>query len=141
MALLDNVVILDDLADSEKAQLEAFCQEKMLTTWEKLFDEWDDANAMYILKQGEIEISKNLNGKSVVLWIVEAEDLLWEMAIFSETWKRMASAKATRDTVLVTILSFSIQQIMNTKPELLEKMKWLIEKRMYENKITQWKIG
>ena len=141
MALLDNVKMLNDLTDSERNQLEAFCQEKKLTTGEKLFEEWADANAMYILKEWEIEISKNINGKTVVLWLVEAEDLLWEMAIFSDNGKRMAGAKATKDTTLVTILSFSIQQIMNTKPELLEKMKGLIEQRMYENKMTQSKIS
>ena len=59
------------------------------------------------------------------------------MALFSYNGKRMAGAKAKENTRLITILSFSIQQIMNTKPELLEKVKGLIEKRMYENKITQ----
>ena len=139
MSMLEGLRMLDDLTDSEKNQLEAFCQEKKLTTGEKLFEEWDAANAMYFLKEGEIQISKNINGKTVKLWVVHAEDLIWEMALFSDNGKRMAWAKALTNVSLITILSFSIQQIMNTKPELLDKMKGLIEQRMYENKITQSK--
>ncbi len=137
MSLLQGFTILEELTDNERTQLEAFCQEKKVTTGEILFSEWDNANAMYFLKEGSIEISKELNGQQVILGQIEGEDLLGEMALFSENGKRMAWAKATTDATLVTILAFSIQQLINTKTEILEKMKGLIEKRMYENKITQ----
>ena len=143
MWLLKGFTILEELSIDEITQLEAFCQEKKVTTGEILFAEWDNANAMYFLKQGAIEITKELNGEPMVLGIIEGEDLLWEMALFSENGKRMAGAIATTDCTLVTILAFSIQQLINTKPEILEKMKGLIEKRMYENKIKQisyWKM-
>ncbi len=39
-----------------------FCQEKHLNTGEVLFRENDEANAMYLLKEGTIEISQVKEG-------------------------------------------------------------------------------
>ncbi len=140
MAILDGLGMLDYLSNSEKSQLEVFCQEKFVSPWEVLFREWDEANAMYFLKEWEIEISKEIKGSSTKLGTIQAEDILWEMALFGSSSRRMASATVKKETVLITILSFSIKELTTKHPELLEKIKWIIEARNYENKILEGRV-
>jgi len=49
----------------------------------------------------------------------------------------MASAKALEETILITILSFSLNDIVNKYPELLEKIKIIIKERIINNKIIE----
>ena len=58
------------------------------------------------------------------------------MALFSEDLKRMASAYAVEDCQLIAIMSFSVQQITRDHPELMYKIKGIIEERMLDNKIS-----
>lgn len=132
--MFDWVKILDNLSDVEKKQLEVFCQEKRLKSWEVLFEEWDVANAMYFLVEWEMEVYKNIYWKKTVLWKILSEDILWEMAIFWTEWKRMASAKAIKDSILIVILSFSIKELTKQHPEIMEKIKEIIEVRNLMNK-------
>ena len=137
MSILDNLKILESLSIEEKENLSLFCQKKYLEKWEILFLEWEDANAMYILSDGAIEISKNHDGENIILWEVHAEEILWEMALFWDSTKRMASAKALEETILITILSFSLNDIVDKYPDLLEKIKVIIKERIINNKIIE----
>lgn len=134
MGMFDNSKIFEDLSLDEKNQLEIFCQEKSIKKWDILFKEWYEANAMYILQEWEIEVYKEKLWKNIFLWKIVAEDILWEMAIFWNRWKRMASAEAIKDSVLIVLLEFSIKELIQKHPELLEKIKNIIEVRNIANK-------
>ena len=133
MGLFDNTKILKDLTNSEKKNLEVFCQEKNVKAWEILFNEWDDANAMYLLQSWEIAVYKTTNWKTNLLWNILAEDILWEMALFWNRWKRMASAKAVKDSILIVLLEFSIKELTKKHPEIMDKIKNIIEIRNLAN--------
>lgn len=135
MNMLDWLQILDALSAEEKGNLSNFCQERYLKEWDILFKEGDEANAMYILKTWAFGITKLHNWEEVVLWKVRAEEMLWEMALFWDTNKRMATATCIKDSVLITILSFSIVEMTDKNPELLEKIREIINDRIIENKI------
>ena len=132
--MLDGIQILAGLSPDEQENLSLFCQEKVLSSWELLFKEGDEANAMYILKSGSIKIFKSIDGKDIVLGQVHAEELLWEMAVFGDSNSRMASAEALEDSVLITILSFSADELAQKHPELLEKIQKIISQRVVDNK-------
>lgn len=134
MSILDGVKLLEWLSETDKQNLAMFCQLKHLSSWETLFKEWDEATAMYFLVSWNIEISKSLNWQNRVLWEVNAEEILWEMAVFWETWKRMATATALTECRLIVVLSFSIKELTLKNPQLLEKIKEIINYRMIENK-------
>lgn len=140
MSILKQVNLLSDLSTSEIEYLSMFCQDKVLLQWDTLFHEWDEANAMYILASWEIEISNLLEGKRVKLWTVKAEEILGEMALFWKSKRRMATAIAKTDSQLLIILSFSMQDLTNKHPELLEKIKRIIEERTVNNKIIETEI-
>lgn len=134
MPILDWVKILAELSSKEKESLSLFCQEKYLDAWSVLFHESEEASAMYLLKEWNIEISRETYWEKIVLWEVHAEEILWEMALFWATNKRMATARASTDCVLIVILSFSIRELTSKHPELLEKIQNIINDRMISNK-------
>ena len=84
---------------------------------------------MYIVKSWNIEVSKILNWEKQVLWNVSVWWIIWEMALFWDNSKRMASAIALDNVELITILWSSIKTLANKKPELLEKIKGIINER------------
>jgi len=134
MALVDWIQLLSDLSESEKENLSLFCQEKLLKKWEVLFYEQDEATAMYLLKTWRIEITRDDDWQKKILWEVNAEEILWEMALFGDTNKRMATATALEDCELIVVLSFSIKDLTKKYPELLEKIKMIINDRNIMNK-------
>ena len=140
MNILHWIQLLSDLSETDKDNLSLFCQEKKLKKWEILFKEGDEANAMYILKKGSFEIRKVISWKEVVLWNVLAEELLWEMALFWDTNKRMATAISLEDSSMITILSFSIKELAKKYPLLLNKIKDIINDRIIDNKIVETTI-
>lgn len=137
MGVFDWLKIVDSLSEDDKKNLETFCQVRELESGEVLFSEWDDANAMYFLEKGSIEILKEIGWEKVVIWTVDAEEILWEMAIFWWEGKRMATAIAVENTRLITILSFSIKEITEKYPNLLKKIQEVIEIRSVRNKTLE----
>ena len=134
MSILDWVKILNGLSDSERENLALFCQEKHLDAWEELFHEDEEASAMYILKDWNIVVSRYINWEDTVLWEVHAEEILWEMALFWDTNRRMATATALTESTLIVILWFSIKELTNSHPELMDKIKTIINDRIMSNK-------
>ena len=137
MSLLEGVVLLNDLTQQEKNDLALFCQSKHLNCNDVLFREGEDGTAMYFLKKWKMSISKHIHGVDVVLWTVQSEEILWEMALFWQDIKRMATATAIEECELVVMLSFSIKKLTEKYPELLEKIKWVINKRLLDNKMIE----
>lgn len=136
MGILKWLKILSELNETDISNLELFCQEKFIQRGKVLFSEWENANAMYIIKSGSFNITKDINWKETSIWKVIAEEILWEMAIFSETTaKRMATSTALEDSTLIVLLNFSIKELTKKYPELLEKIRNIIEERNIKNKM------
>ena len=134
MWMLDNIRILRDLDKKELSNLELLCQERFLKAGEILFREWDESSTMYLLSKWKIEIFINKDNKEIILWEVKAENILWEMSIFWEKHKRMASARAKEDSVVIVLLEFAIKELVSKYPEILEKIIDIIKQRKEQNK-------
>ncbi|MDD4151451.1 MAG: cyclic nucleotide-binding domain-containing protein [Candidatus Gracilibacteria bacterium] len=132
MSFLNGVSLFSSLTAEEKKSLEMFCQERSLSNGEILFNEGDEAQAMYIVKEGELEVSK---GNSV-LGIVKKDGLVGEMALFEEPLKRrMASVKSiSSETEIIVLLYFSIKEMEKKNPIIIEKIKNIITQRKEQNK-------
>ena len=139
MSFLDNIELLKILTKEERESLNDFCQERFIKKWEVLFNEGDEANAMYILKTGTIGIYKDFDGQNTLLWTLSAEDILWEMALF-KNGVRMAKAVAMEDTYIITILSFSIKALTKENPVIMQKIDKVIREREEENMILEGKV-
>jgi CRP-like cAMP-binding protein len=55
------------------------------------------------------------------------------MSLFSEPKVRTASVKALEDTNVIVLLAFSIDQLGNKHPEILEQIRKVIEERKKKN--------
>lgn len=117
------------LSKEELSALEIFCQERFFSKWEVLFNQWEEATAMYILKNWLLEVYNY----EKVLWIIHPWDFVWEMAIFSRDKTRTASVKAIEDSTVITLLSFSINELSIKHPEIMEKIKKVINQRINQN--------
>lgn len=137
MSFLDNIDLLSSLSQEEKNNMENFCQERKVSKGEIIFNEWDEANAMYILKTWSVSIYKKIDNETALIWKVFAEELLGEMALFMNAWKRMATAIAEEDSVLVVVLSFSISEMTRKYPIIMQKIQHIIEERVLKNKTLE----
>lgn len=137
MSIVSGIKLLETLSSKEKEDLSLFCQKRELEPGEILFKEWEEASVMYILVKGSMEVYNYFWGKEVQLGKVHAEEILWEMALFWENSKRMATARAIDECQVLAIMSFSIKELTVKYPDLLSKIKNIIEERIIDNKITQ----
>ena len=138
MNILDWIRLFESLSQGELDNLSIFCQERFLKTWEILFNEWDDAVALYILKSGKLKVFKERSDWKKTLWFTEIWEMVWEMAIFdSINWipkKRMASVIAEENSVLLVIMNYSIVELSKKHSDIYEKIIKIIEKRKQLNK-------
>jgi CRP-like cAMP-binding protein len=76
--------------------------EKKLTPGELLFNEGDKGDAMYLIREGKIKITKGRGSDETVLAVLKEGDFFGEMAIIDGS-PRSATATAVADTSLLVI--------------------------------------
>lgn len=127
--MLENIEIFSWLNSLELDTFKMFCQERTYSQWDVIFSKWEDATAMYVVKSWELEVVDDFR----VLWTVEPGNIVWEMAIFWANKTRSATVKAKKDTVLIVILKFSIDDLIKKHPQIFEKIKNVIDNRVEKN--------
>lgn len=128
--MLENIKLLSTLSETDLSTLSLFCQERVLNPWEVLFEEWDEANSMYILVSWLLEAYS----WKEVLWKIHPQEIVWEMAIFEGSKKRMASVRALEETYLIVFPWFSIENLSKKHPKIMKVIKEVIIKRRKQNK-------
>lgn len=128
--MLDWLHIFSSLTDLELQELSLFCQKKTVSVGGTLFSYWDPANALYIIESGRMGIFDSENNR---LWVVSKDDILGEMTILGWEDSRTASAVALEETILITILGFSIRKLAETNNDIFTKIQKIISERRQEN--------
>lgn len=90
---------------------------KTLDEGETIFKENDDGEHMFIIQEGRVQISRNLQGRDHVMAILEKGDFFGEMAIVNRI-KRTATAKAASRTVLLAFDRQGFQQMVEKNPKI-----------------------
>ena len=67
-----------------------------------IFEEGSNGDWIYVVEEGEVEISKNVDGQKVVIEILKENDVFGEIAYIDKT-PRSATATAMGTTVVGTI--------------------------------------
>ena len=131
--MFENIELLKWLSPAELSTLELFCQERLYKKWETLFLKWDEATSMYIVKTWILEVEDDwkLLG-NIVSW-----EIVWEMALFWDNKKRTATVRSASDTMVIVILGFSITDLSNKYPNILDKIKSIINIRNKKNKFIK----
>lgn len=131
MNYFEDIDLFSDLSKEDQVNLSAFCQTQTLFEGDVLFDQWDEPQAMYIIHSGKLLVQKELQSwESKNIAILGDGDLVWEIAFFGVPPTRNATVIAHEKTVVVVIIKFGMEQVMNKYPELYENVKGIIEERL-----------
>ncbi|TML09386.1 MAG: Crp/Fnr family transcriptional regulator [Actinobacteria bacterium] len=93
--------------------------EHRLRRGDKLFEEDDAANDLYIVTSGRIAIAnKSIDGRESMVALMESGDLFGEMPLF-DALGRSAEARALEQSVVVSVPYEPIRALYEQRPELL----------------------
>jgi signal transduction histidine kinase len=120
-SFLRNVPLFADLPDPS---LEKICQQTNIITLNRgdvLFTEGDMGKQAYIIKEGEIEVYKTVNGRPVQLAIRQPRDVIGEISLL-ESAPRNASGKALANSVLIEISQAQFDDLISFSPQAARTM-------------------
>lgn len=75
-----------------------------------IFVEGDDANNMFYILEGEVEVFKTMEGRRITIATLCKGEVFGEMGLLTEGSKRTASAQATKEA---TILSLTKEEFLH----------------------------
>jgi len=110
---LRNVPLFSSLPGDDLERLCLDAEEIELTEGQHLFSEGDMAEMAYVIKDGEIEVVKESNGREVLLAVRGPGEVIGEMALL-EAKPRMASVRARTPSTLVGIRKEQIDELLAT---------------------------
>ena len=85
---------------------------------------------MFILQEGQVTISKVVNGKEVVLAVLKKGDMFGEMALL-ENKPRSASAIAHQNCSLMVVNRFNFDQMVASQPQLIARLTTTLADRLW----------
>jgi len=129
MNYFKDIELFSDLSEIDQIQLSNFCQVQKISTWELLFSQWDEPQAMYVILSGEMIVKKESHWEERNVATLGTWDLVGEMAFFWEPPLRTASVVANGDVVVLVVIRFSVEMMMQKYPDLYERVKFVIEER------------
>lgn len=95
-----------------------------------IFSESQSGAEMFIIKEGEVEISKVVDGNEVVLAVLKQGDMFGEMALL-ENKPRSASAIAHSNCRLMVVNRSNFDQMVSTQPQLISKLTTTLSERLW----------
>lgn len=95
-----------------------------------IFSEAQSGADMFIIKSGEVAISKVVNGNEVTLAILGQGDMFGEMALI-ENKPRSANAIAHSDCDLMVVNRTNFNQMVATQPQLISKLTTTLAERLW----------
>lgn len=134
MNYFENISIFSSISPEDQQNLSDFCQLLELKSWDTLFQEWDEAQALYIISSGSLVVEKNTFQGMKQLAQLQAWDIVGEMALLWQEKKRNATLRATQDSKLIVVIQFWLSQVLEKYPLLYEKFRAIVEERWEKNK-------
>ncbi len=98
-----------------------------------IFRQGDPGHDMFILQQGQVEISQQVGGEKRILAILEKGDFFGEMALLEDYPERSATAKAITTTHVLQLRGSDFEELVQTKPRVAMKMMAKLSERLRES--------
>jgi signal transduction histidine kinase len=114
-SFLTQIPLFQGLAPEDLKRLCAMTKEVRFQAGELIFEEGSPGDFAYVIKEGQIEISRYSDGRRVPLARRGTGEVIGEMALLEEA-PRMASARALTDCVLVAIGREELDQLLGSSP-------------------------
>ena len=109
--LLKNLPMFEALSMRELVQIERILHERIYKAGERVFNEGEPGAGMYIVKKGEIAITRKHGDTSIQLALIQERSFFGEVALLDEI-PRSASAVATVETVLFGFSKPDLENIL-----------------------------
>ncbi|MEQ6375475.1 Crp/Fnr family transcriptional regulator [Bacillaceae bacterium S4-13-58] len=126
---MSNPTLRSDLSPDLKELLSAVDYTMKIEKNSFLFQEGEDANKLYIIQSGRIQISKiSPDGRELSLRICKAGDLVGELTLFTEGAKYLLNAKVLEDGEVAVLKKEQLEKNLLTNNNLaFEYMRWMSE--------------
>lgn len=95
-----------------------------------IFSECQTGQDMFIIQDGQVKISKVVDGNEVILAVLKKGDFFGEMALL-ENKPRSASAIAHEDCRLMTVNRQNFDQMVTTQPQLISRLTTTFAERLW----------
>lgn len=95
-----------------------------------IFSECQKGSDMFVIQDGQVTISKVVNGTEVVLAVLNRGDMFGEMALL-ENKPRSASAIAHTDCRLMVINRQNFDSMVGTQPQLVSRLTTTLAERLW----------
>lgn len=130
MNYFKNIELFSILSETDQLNLSAFCQTQEIQSWEILFSQGDEPQAMYVITSWFAIVRKILDsGDSQDVAILSRWDLVWEIAFFWEPPTRNATVIAKDTLTVIVVIKFWMEQMMDKYPDLYARVKGIIQER------------
>ncbi|MEX2327818.1 MAG: cyclic nucleotide-binding domain-containing protein, partial [Pseudomonadales bacterium] len=103
---------------------------------EVIFQEGDAADSLHLVRSGSVTVSKQVNGRQVVMSYVPANNTIGEMGLLGET-SRTATVTATVKTETISIDKASFELLLSRSAGLRDRMEAMMEERHQQNVALQ----
>lgn len=95
-----------------------------------IFEEDSPGDSAYLLKTGQVELSKHVNGIKRKLTVLKAPIMFGEMALIIPEQKRTAGAKTLTECELVVITQSIFNQFIDASPQMMKTAMELLVQRL-----------
>ena len=117
--MFDWLTIFDWVESEELNTISELVQERFVKKWEFLFKQGEDAIAMYIIKDWNMNLIKD----GSYLLTMKTDSIFWEKAFFKWFTKRLMSARAKEDSILIVMLYENFKLFLKKHPDYKSRMK------------------
>lgn len=132
---LKKVPLFTGLPDEDLEQLCSLVQEVHLPEGEMLFVEGSMGDTAYVIKEGQLEIFQNVDGRKVQLAIRQPGEVIGEMSILDAA-PRSASGKALTDCRLLAISHEQLNELLSSSSSAWRIMMNTITNRLRTSQLT-----
>lgn len=112
---LRKLPLFTDLSPPDLEQLCTLVEEIRLLAGEMLFVEGSMGDKAYVIKEGQLEIYQNVDGRKVQIAVRQPGEVIGEMSLL-ESAPRSASGKALTDCLLLEISHEHLSQFLSSSP-------------------------
>ena len=125
-ALIKQAAIFADLEEDELVRVAEICQEQKFKFGQRIFNEGDPGNRLFIIAEGEVRISRDVPGSGEeALAVLKKGACVGEMAVFDRS-ERSTDAIANVDSTLLTISRNDFEMLLDFDRDLAYKILWSV---------------
>jgi signal transduction histidine kinase len=128
---LRQIPLFAELDEPDLKKLCSLVSDVHLEAGQELFRQGDGGELAYVIREGEIEISRYSDGREIPLAVRRQGEVIGEMALLEEA-PRMASARARTAGVLLVIGRRELEQLLTSSPTAARSMLGTVMQRLRE---------